>query len=45
MVGDSDDKVEIGKMRGRDKILGLEGGGVEKIEDYSKTVTSTKTKY
>ena len=32
-------------MGGRDKTSGLEGGGVEKIEDYSKKVTSAETKY
>ena len=32
------------KMRGRDKTSGLEGGGVEKIEECSKKVTSTETK-
>ena len=35
----------MGKMRGRDKTSGLEGGGVEKIEECSKKVTSTETKY
>ena len=32
-------------MRGRDKILGLEGSGEEKIEECSKKVTSAETKY
>ena len=32
-------------MRGRDKTSGLEGSGEEKIEECSKNVTSTKTKY
>ena len=32
-------------MRGRDKTLALEGGGEEKIEECSKKVTSTETKY
>ena len=32
-------------MRGRDKTLGLKGGGVEKIEECSKNVTSAKMKY
>ena len=35
----------MGKMRGRDKTSGLEGSEVEKIEECSKKVTSTKTKY
>ena len=35
----------MGKMIGRDKTLGLEGGGVEKIEECSKKVTSAETKY
>ena len=35
----------MGKIRGRDKTLGLEGSGVEKIEECSKKVTSTDTKY
>ena len=35
----------MGKMRGRYKTSGLEGGGVEKIEDCSKKVTSAETKY
>ena len=34
----------MGKMRGRDKTSELEGGGVEKIEECSKKVTSAKTK-
>ena len=33
VAGDSEDKAERGKMRGRDKTLGLEGGGKEKIEE------------
>ena len=32
-------------MRDRVKTLGLEGGGEEKIEECSKKVTSTETKY
>ena len=32
-------------MRGRDKTSRLEGGGEEKIEECSKKVTSTETKY
>ena len=32
-------------MRGRDKTLGLEGDGEEKIEECSKKVTSAETKY
>ena len=35
----------MGKMRGRDKTSGLEGVGVEKIEDCSKKVTSAEMKY
>ena len=35
----------MGKMRGRDKTSVPEGGGVEKIEECSKKVTSTETKY
>ena len=35
----------MGKMRGRDKTSGLEGDGVEKIEECSKNVTSVETKY
>ena len=35
----------MGKMRGRDKTLRLEGGGVENIEKCSKNVTSIETKY
>ena len=35
----------MGKIRGRDKTSGLEGGGIEKIEECSKKVTSTDTKY
>ena len=35
----------MGKMRGRDKTLRLEGGVVGKIEECSKKVTSTETKY
>ena len=42
---DSEDKVGRGKMRGRDKTSGLEGGGEEKIEECSKKVTSAKMKY
>ena len=45
MAGASDDKAGMGKMRGRDKTLGLEGDGVEKIEECSKKVTSAETKY
>ena len=33
VAGDSKDKAGRGKMRGRDKTLGLEGGGQEKIEE------------
>ena len=32
-------------MRGRDKTSRLGGGGVEKIEECSKKVTSAETKY
>ena len=32
-------------MRSRDKTSGLEGGGVEKIEECSKNMTSAETKY
>ena len=32
-------------MRGRDKTLGLEGSGEEKIEECSKKVKSAETKY
>ena len=35
----------MGKMRSRDKTSGLEGGGVEKIEECSKKVTPVETKY
>ena len=35
----------MGKMRGRDKTSGLEGGGVEKREECLKNVTSTEMKY
>ena len=35
----------MGKMRGRDKTSGLEGGGVEKREECSKNVTSVEMKY
>ena len=45
VAGDSDDKVERGKMRGRDKTSRLEGDGIEKIEECSKKVTSIETKY
>ena len=34
VAGDSEDKAGRGKMRGRDKTLGLEGEGEEKIEEY-----------
>ena len=42
---DSDGKAGMGTMRGRDKTLGLKGGGVEKIEECLKNVTSAKTNY
>ena len=32
-------------MRGKDKTLRLEGGGIEKIEECSKKVTSAEMKY
>ena len=32
-------------MRGRDKTSGLEGSGLEEIEECSKNVISTETKY
>ena len=32
-------------MRGRDKTSELEGNGEEKIEECSKKMTSTETKY
>ena len=32
-------------MRGREKTSEVEGGGEEKIEECSKNVTSTETKY
>ena len=35
----------MGKMRGRDKTSGLQGGGVKKKEERSKNVTSAETKY
>ena len=35
----------MGKMRGRGKTSGLEGGGVEKIEECSKKVTLAETNY
>ena len=45
MARDSDDKARIGKMTGKDKTSGLKGGGVEKIEECSKNVTSAEMKY
>ena len=35
----------MGKMRGRDKTSRLEEGGVKKIQECSKNVTSMETKY
>ena len=35
----------MGKMRGRDKTSEQERSGVEKIEEFSKNVTSAETKY
>ena len=35
----------MGKMRGIDKTLGLEGGRVVKMEVCSKKVTLVETKY
>ena len=45
VAGDSEDKAGRGKMRGRDKMSRLEGGGEEKIEECSKKVTSAETNY
>ena len=44
-AGDLDDKAGMGNMRGRDNTSRLEGGGVEKIEECSKKLTSAETKY
>ena len=35
----------MGKMRGKDKISGLEDSEVDKIEECSKKVTLVETKY